>query len=78
MLTTEVQEQVIQNTIPSLPAIGGKVVPWICEFYDLQWPQSQKGLVRDGKEAKKAYLIKGKIWNKLCLMTRQRNGVGKV
>ncbi len=42
MLTTEVQEQFIQNTIPSLPAIGGKVVPWICEFCDSQWSQSQK------------------------------------
>ncbi len=42
MLTTEVQEQFIQNTIPSLLAIGGKVVPWICEFCDSQWPQSQK------------------------------------
>ncbi len=42
MLTTEVQEQSIQNTIPSLPAIAGKVVAWICEFCDSQWPQSQK------------------------------------
>ncbi len=42
MLTTEVQEQSIQNTILSLPAIGGKVVPWICEFCDSQWHQSQK------------------------------------
>jgi hypothetical protein len=42
MLTTEVQEQFIQNTIPSLLEIGGKVVPWICEFCDSQWPQSQK------------------------------------
>jgi hypothetical protein len=39
MLTTEVQEQFIQN---SLLEIGGKVVPWICEFCDSQWPQSQK------------------------------------
>jgi hypothetical protein len=42
MLTTEIQEQFIQNTIPSLPGIGGKVVPWICEFCYSQWPQSQK------------------------------------
>ncbi len=43
MLTTEVQEQlIIQNTIPSLLAIGGKVVPWVCEFCDSQWPQLQK------------------------------------
>jgi hypothetical protein len=42
MLTTAVQEQIIQNTIPSLLAIGGKVIPWICEFCDSQWPQSQK------------------------------------
>ncbi len=42
MLTTEVQEQLIQNTILSLPAFTGKVVAWICEFCDSQWPQSQK------------------------------------
>jgi hypothetical protein len=42
MLITAVQEQIIQNTIPSLLAIGGKLVPWICEFCDSQWPQSQK------------------------------------
>ena len=42
MLTTEVQAQFIQRTIPSLPAIAGNVVAWICEFCDSQWPQSQK------------------------------------
>jgi hypothetical protein len=42
MLTTEVQEQFIPNTIPSLLVIGGKVVPWICKFCDSQWPQLQK------------------------------------
>jgi hypothetical protein len=42
MLTTEVQAQFIQSTLPSLPAIAGKVVAWICEFCDSQWPQSQK------------------------------------
>ncbi len=34
MLTTEVQAQFIQSTIPSLLAIAGNVVAWICEFYD--------------------------------------------
>ncbi len=42
MLTTNVQAQFIQRTIPSLPAIAGNVVSWICEFCDSQWPQSQK------------------------------------
>jgi hypothetical protein len=42
MSTTEVTAQSIQYTIPSLPAIAGKVVTWICEFCDSQWPQSQK------------------------------------
>ncbi len=42
MLTSEVPAQFIQNTIPSLQAIAGKVVAWICEFCDSQWPQSQK------------------------------------
>jgi hypothetical protein len=42
MLTTEVQAQFIQSTIPSLPAIAGNMVAWICEFCDSQWPQSQK------------------------------------
>jgi hypothetical protein len=42
MLTTEVQVQFIQRTIPSLPAIDGNVVAWKCEFWDSQWPQLQK------------------------------------
>jgi hypothetical protein len=42
MLTTEVTAKSIQYTFPSLPAIAGKVVTWICEFCDSQWPQSQK------------------------------------
>jgi hypothetical protein len=42
MLTTEITVKSIQLTIPSLPAIAGKVVTWICEFCDLQWPQLQK------------------------------------
>ncbi len=42
MLTTHVQVQFIQRTIPSLPAIAGNVVAWICEFCDSQWPQLQK------------------------------------
>jgi hypothetical protein len=42
MLTTNVQAQFIQRIIPSLPAIAGNVVAWICEFCDSQWPQSQK------------------------------------
>jgi hypothetical protein len=42
MLTTEVPVQFIPNIIPSLPAIAGKVVAWICEFCDSQWPQLQK------------------------------------
>ncbi len=56
MLTTEVQEQFIQNNIPSLPEIGGKVVPWICEFCDSQWPQLQKrcGTCRRWKGGKRS------------------------
>ncbi len=42
MLTTHIQAQFIQRTIPSLPAIAGNLVPWISEFCDSQWPQSQK------------------------------------
>jgi hypothetical protein len=42
MLTTEVQAQFIQRTNPSLPAIAGSMVAWICEFCDSQWSQSQK------------------------------------
>jgi predicted ATP-dependent serine protease len=42
MLTTEVQAQFIQHTIPSLLAIAGNVVAWICDFCDSQWPQLQK------------------------------------
>ncbi len=34
MLTTNVEAQFIQHTIPSLPAIGN-MVAWICEFCDL-------------------------------------------
>ncbi len=36
MLTIHVQAQFIQRTIPSLPAIAGNVVAWICELCDSQ------------------------------------------
>jgi hypothetical protein len=36
MLTTEVQAQFMQSTIPSLPAFVDNVVAWICEFCDSQ------------------------------------------
>jgi hypothetical protein len=42
MLTTKVQAQFIQHTIPFLPEIAGNMVAWICEFCDSQWPQLQK------------------------------------
>ncbi len=42
MLTTNVQAQFIQPTIPSLPAMAGNMVAWMCEFCDLQLPQLQK------------------------------------
>jgi hypothetical protein len=35
-------------------------------------------LARDGKEVKGAYQIKMTIREKLCLMTRERKGEGKV
>jgi hypothetical protein len=38
MLITQVTAQPIQHRIPSLPPIAGKVVTWICEFGDSQWP----------------------------------------
>jgi hypothetical protein len=42
MLTTNVEAHFIQRTIPSLPAIAGNVVAWICEFCDSNWLQLQK------------------------------------
>ncbi len=42
MLTTNIQAQFILRTIPSLPAIAGNVLAWICEFCDSQWPQLHK------------------------------------
>jgi hypothetical protein len=42
MLTTAVQEQMVTNTILNSLVIGNKVVPWICEFCDSQWPPSPK------------------------------------
>jgi hypothetical protein len=42
MLTTQVTAQPIELSIPSLPPIAGKMVTWICEFRDSQWPQLQK------------------------------------
>jgi hypothetical protein len=42
MLTTAVQEQMVTNTILHSLVIGNKVVPWICEFCDSQWPPLQK------------------------------------
>ena len=60
MLTTEITVKSIQLTIPSLPAIAGKVVTWICEFCVSQQPQLQDVVVaRDGKDVKGAYLKKG-------------------
>jgi hypothetical protein len=42
MLTAAVQEQMVTNTILHSLVISNKVVPWICEFCDSQWPPSQK------------------------------------
>jgi hypothetical protein len=42
ILTTNVQAQIIQRTIPSLPAMAGNMVAWSCEFCDSQCPQWQK------------------------------------
>ncbi len=42
MITTAVQEQMVTNTILHSLEIGNKVVPWICEFCNSQWPPSQK------------------------------------
>ncbi len=38
MLTTAVQEHMLTKTNLDSLAIGGQVVPWICEFCDSQWP----------------------------------------
>ncbi len=42
MLTTAVQVHMLTKTNLYSLAIGGQVVPWICEFCDSQWPPSQK------------------------------------
>jgi hypothetical protein len=42
MVTTAVQEHMLNNTNLNSLAIGGQVLPWICEFCDSQWPPSQK------------------------------------
>ncbi len=42
MLTTAVQEHMLTNTDLNSLAIGGQVLPWICEFCDSRWPPSQK------------------------------------
>jgi hypothetical protein len=80
MLTTEVTAQSIQYTIPSLPAIAGNLVTWICEFCDAQWPQSQKrcGSCKIWKGCKRSIPKKRTIRNILCLRTRRRKGVGKL
>ncbi len=41
MFTTAVQEQMLTNTNLYSLVIGGQVVPWICEFCNLQWPSLQ-------------------------------------
>jgi hypothetical protein len=60
MLTTEVPAQFIQNTIPSLSAISGNVVTWICKFGDSQWPQLQKrcGSCKRWKKGKRSLFQK--------------------
>jgi hypothetical protein len=42
MLTTAVQEEMLTISNLYSLAIGGQVVPWICEFCDSQWPPSEK------------------------------------
>ncbi len=80
MLTTNIQAQFIQCTIPSLPAIAGNVVAWIYEFSDSQWPQLQKRCAscKRWKGGKRSLLIKRTSRNKLGLRTTRRKGVGKV
>jgi hypothetical protein len=80
MLTTAVQEQLVANTILHSLVIGNKVVPWICEFCDSQWPPSQKrcGSCKRWKGGKRSLLAKKDTKEKNCLTTRERKGVGKV
>jgi hypothetical protein len=76
MLTTAVQEQMITNTILHSLAIGDKMVPWICEFCDSQWPPLQKrcGSCKRWKGAKRAYRLK-KTPRKDCVLQQgKENG----
>jgi hypothetical protein len=41
MFTTIQEPPIIQQAIPSTPAFGSNVVPWICEICELQWPPLQ-------------------------------------
>jgi hypothetical protein len=80
MLIAEVQEQFIQNTIPSLPAIAGKVVAWIFEFCDSQWPHRRRDVVvaRDGEEGKMSLSNKKDNQEQTVSSTRRTKGLGKV
>ncbi len=80
MLTTEVQAQFMQSTIPSLPAIAGNVVAWICEFCDSKWPQLQKkcGSRKRWKGGKGACLIKKDNQEQTVSKDKEKKGVGKV
>jgi hypothetical protein len=67
MLTSQVTAQPIQYSFPSLPPIAGKVVTWIREFCDSQWPQLQKtcGSCKRWKGGKRRVSKKTTIRNKL-------------
>jgi hypothetical protein len=80
MFTTAVQEQMVTNTILHSLVIGNKVGPWICEFFDSQWPPSQKrcGSCKRWKGGKRSSSATKDTKGKLCLTTRERKGVGKL
>jgi hypothetical protein len=42
MFTTIQEPPIIQQAIPSIPALGSNLVAWICEFSDSLWPPLQK------------------------------------
>jgi hypothetical protein len=60
VLTTAVQEQMVTNTILHSLIIGNKVVPWICEYCDSQWPtpQTRCGSCNRWKGGKRSLLAK--------------------
>ncbi len=71
MLRT-IQEPPVMH--PSLPPFGSSVAAWICEFYDCQWPPSQKrcGTSKRWKGGKRSMITSGERDSKEKTVSKEK------